>query len=131
MASIHEERVVGVSAAKAWSALSRVADAQKLFAPVLVGSELDGDIRTVHFANGMVARERILDVDHEQRRVAYSALDAPGITYHHASMQIMDTGPGRCLFVWITDFLPSDVRGNLEPLIKQGSNALKSNLETL
>ena len=51
------------------------------------------------------------------------------MTYHHATMQIIDAGPGRCRFVWITDFLPGDVRGNLVTLIEQGSLAFKKNLE--
>ena len=49
--------------------------------------------------------------------------------YHHASMQVVDAGPGRCRFVWITDFLPREIEGNLTPLIEQGANALKNNLE--
>jgi hypothetical protein len=128
MASIHEERSVGVSADQAWTALRVVGEADKLFAPVLVDAQLDGDTRTVRFANGMVAHERILDVDDERRRVAYTVLDG-GMTYHHASMQVVDDGPGRCRFVWITDFLPSDMSGKIRPLIDQGTTALKSNLE--
>ena len=129
MASIHEERVVEVSADKAWAALRLVGDAHKLFAPVLVDAELKGDMRTARFANGMVAHERIIDINDERRRVAYSVLDVPGLTFHHASMQIVDAGPGRCLFVWISDFLPHDIGGSLTPLIKQGTDALKGNLE--
>jgi len=96
---------------------------------VLTEGRLDGDTRTVTFANGMVARERLLDVDETHRRVAYTALDAGGMTFHHASMQVIDDGPGRCRFVWITDFLPAAVKGALAPLIEQGGAALKANLE--
>ena len=73
--------------------------------------------------------ERILDVDDRRRRVAYAAVDGPGMTYHHASMQIVEVGAGRSLFVWVTDFLPEDVRANLAQLIEQGTAALKRNLE--
>jgi hypothetical protein len=130
MASIHQQVAVEVGADEAWAALRLVGDAHKLFAPVLVDARLEGEIRTVRFANGMVARERIIDVDDERRRVAYSVVDGPGMTYHHASMQIVDAGPGCCQFIWITDFLPPDIRGNLAPLIEQGARALKNNLET-
>ena len=81
------------------------------------------------FANGMTVRERILDLDEERRRVAYTVIDAPGLAYHHASMQIDDEGPGRCRFLWVTDFLPAEARDSLMPLIEQGSAALKANLE--
>jgi hypothetical protein len=129
MASIYKEVAVEVDPEKAWSALRRVGEAHKLFAPVLVDGQLNGDTRTVKFANGMVVRERILDLDDQKRRVAYTVVDSPGMLYHHASMQVVDAGPGRCRFVWITDFLPREIEGNLTPLIEQGANALKNNLE--
>jgi hypothetical protein len=129
MASIRQQVVVEVSAENAWAAVRRVGDAHELFAPVLAKSELDGDMRTATFANGMVVHERILDVDDERRRVAYTATDGPGMAYHHASMEILEQGPGRCLFVWITDFLPREIGDNLRPLIEQGTRALKAKLE--
>jgi hypothetical protein len=129
MASIHEELAVEVAAEEAWAALRLIGEPHKLFAPVLTDGQLDGDTRTVTFANGMVLQERILDVDDERRRMAYSAVDAPGTTYHHASMEVVEAGPGRCRFVWVTDFLPPDIAGNLKPLIEQGAKALKKNLE--
>jgi len=129
MASIHKQLAVEVGTEEAWAALRLIGEPHKLFAPVLADAQLDGDTRTVRFANGMVVQERILDVDDERRRVAYSALNAPGMTYHHASMQVLDAGPGRCLFVWITDFLPPGIAGNIAPLIEQGAVALKANLE--
>ena len=129
MASIFKELAVEVPFKEAWAALRRVGEAHRLFAPVLVDAQLDGEIRTVRFANGMIVQERILDVDDERRRVAYTALNGPGMMYHHASMQVLDAGPKRCLFVWITDFFPAEISDNLRSLIEQGAKALKSNLE--
>ena len=129
MASIHKQLAVEVGPEEAWAALRLVGEPHKLFAPVLVDGQLDGETRTVRFANGMVVQERILDCNDERRRVSYSALNGPGMTYHHASMEVVDAGPGRCLFVWTTDFLPPDIAGNLAPLIEQGAKALKANLE--
>ena len=129
MASIHHEITVEAIADRARAALRPVGNAHKLFAPVLTDAALNGDVRTVRFANGMVLRERILEVNDETRRVAYTALDGPGMSYHHASMQMVADGPTRCRFVWITDFLPPELRGTLQPLIEAGSNALKANLE--
>ena len=129
MASIHIESAVDVSADTAWEALRRVGDAQALFAPVLAGSEMRGDTRTARFGNGLVVHERVIDVDDARRRVAYSAIDSPVLTYHHASMQIVEDGAGRCRFVWTTDFLPGEAAGDLRGLIEAGTAALKSNLE--
>ena len=130
MASIHIESPVAVSADTAWRALRQVGDADKLFAPVLDGAELHGDMRTVHFVNGPLLHERIVAVDEPNRRVAYSALDSPGLTYHHASMQIVEDGPQRCRFMWTTDFLPAESAASLRPVIEAGTQALKTNLET-
>lgn len=130
MASIHHEVVVKMDTDEAWAALREVGLAHRLFAPVLVGGQLDGDVRTVTFANGMVARERILDVDDERKRVAYAVLEGPGLEFHHASMELIEEGPGRCRFRWITDFLPEKADAALQPLIEQGAQALKKNLES-
>jgi len=131
MASIHKELTIDVGIEKAWVALCEVANAHKLFAPVLADARLDGDVRTAKFANGMVVHERILDVDDDRRRVSYTATDVPGMAFHHASMQLVDAGPGRCRFVWITDFHPKEMGANLAPLIEAGTSALKANLERL
>jgi hypothetical protein len=130
MASIHHEVVVKMDTDEAWAALREVGLAHRLFAPVLVAGQLDGDLRTVTFANGMVARERVLDVDDERKRVAYAVLDGPSLAFHHASMELVEEGPGRCRFRWITDFMPQDAAAALQPLIEQGAQALKKNLES-
>ena len=129
MASIHYEVAVAVDVQDAWAALRRVGRAHELFAPVLVSGQLDGDTRIVTFANGMVARERILDVDDQRKRVSYTVVEGPGLTFHHASMEVLEDGPGRSRFRWVTDFLPKEASEALSPLIEQGANALKSNLE--
>ncbi len=129
MASIQHELDIAVSAEKAWAALREVGQTDRLFAPVLVEGHLDGDIRTVRFANGTVVDERIVDIDDRRRRIVYSVIKGTPMTHHNASMQIFDAGPGRCRFLWISDFLPHDLGSSLAPLIEQGSEALKQNLE--
>jgi len=72
---------------------------------------------------------RLSDSSRLAFRVAYSVLDSPGLTYHHASMQIIEEAPGRCRFVWTTDFLPAEAANDLRGLIEAGTAALKTNLE--
>jgi hypothetical protein len=129
MPSIHSQVLLDVGIDTAWDEIRKVGEAHLLFTPVLVDARVHGETRTVRFANGSIVHERILDLDDDRRRVAYAATDVPGLTYHHASMQVVDAGPGRCLFIWITDFLPADMRPTLAPLIEQGTRALKTNLE--
>jgi len=131
MASIHHEVTIDVSAAAAWARLRQVDQVHTLFAPVLVDGAFDHDAqtRTVRFSSGMVVRERILDVDETRRRVAYTVVGGGGMSYHHASMHIVDAGPERCRFVWVSDFLPAEFRDQMAPLVEAGTRALKANLE--
>ena len=95
MASLYREEILSVSADKAWAALRQPANAPTLFAPVLVDGSVNGDVRTVRFANGMVVEEHIVDIDDARRRIAYTAVKGTPMTHHNASMQIVEDGPQR------------------------------------
>ncbi len=83
MASIQKELIIEVDAGRVWSVLRDVAHVDRLFAGVLTGARLDGDVRTVTFANGLVVRERIIGIDDARQRVVYS------VQHHSASMQVL------------------------------------------
>jgi hypothetical protein len=127
MASIHHEIIVNVPADQAWHRLSEVHKAHRLFADVLTDCELNENVRTVTFANGLVAREKIVEIDSSEKRVSYAVMDL--FEHHNASMQIFAVGTDRCRFVWVTDLLPSDKASMVRPLVEEGSAALKKNLE--
>lgn len=127
MASIYRETLVEVPASRAWAALQDVGRVDRLFAGVLVGCSLTDGVRTVEFANGLVAKERIITVDHEYRRVVYSALNE-AFVHHSASMQIVLDCESRCRFIWITDVLPEQARHRIALLVDAGCAALKKNL---
>ena len=129
MASIWWEEPVGAPADLAWAALRRVDLAHKLFAPVLIEGTMEGNVRTVTFANGLVVRERIIDIDESRRRVAYGVLDG-AFDHHSASMQIMPISDASCRFIWVSDFLPNDQIEAVRPLVEQGSRALAQNIES-
>ena len=128
MASIHKEAVVNVPAEQAWAALRDVAHPDRVFAGVLTDAHLDGDVREVTFANGMVVKERIVGIDDKRRRIAY-AVTGDVFEHHSASMEIIPQGAGACRFVWITDLLPDGQAGMVAQLVDQGSQALVRNLE--
>ena len=128
MASIHREEIVRVPADEAWAALRDVARPHKLFSGVLTHAHLEGDIRTVTFANGMVVQERIVDIDEKRRRLVYAVM-GDAFEHHSASMQIVPEGEGRCRFVWISDLLPDRQAEIVAPLVEQGAQALVRNLE--
>lgn len=128
MASIWWEEPVAAPAAQAWAALRRVDLAHRLFSPVLVDGSMDGGIRTVTFANGLVVRERIVDVDEERMRLVYAVL-GDLFEHHSASMQILPVDEERSRFVWISDFLPDERAETVRPLMEQGARALARNIE--
>ena len=129
MASIHSEKTVRVPAEKAWAALRDIGNPHRLFSGVLTDAKLDGKVRTVTFANGMVAQERIIDVDDKRRRVAYT-VQGEMFEHHSASMEIVPDGPDRCRFIWTTDLLPDERAQMVGPLVEQGSMALVRTLES-
>jgi hypothetical protein len=126
MATIRREAELGVAADRAWVALSDFGNAGNLFAGVLVGCRRAGNIRTVTFANGFEVNERLVAIDENERRLAYTVLDGP-FSHHNASMQIVKRG-SECTFVWISDFLPDEAAAGVLSPIEEGCRALQRNL---
>src|SRR4051794_6760244 len=99
MATVTSEATLSTGADRAWALLRAVGAAEQAFPGVLTGCRLDGEVRTVTFANGMVVRERIVSIDETRQRIAYAVIE--GLFSHHsASMQMIPDGPERSRFVW-------------------------------
>lgn len=130
MATVYKEFIVEADAAQVWDALRDFGAVHTRLAPgFLTGCELDGQgARIVHFANGLVARELLVALDEENRRLAYTVTDGKA-THHHASAQVFAHGEGRARFVWITDVLPDGLAAYVEPMMAQGGAAMKKTLE--
>lgn len=129
VASIRKEVVIEAPAEVVWDAVRDVGQAHTRLAPgVLTDARLEEGARVVTFANGMVVRERIVDVDDGRRRLAYSATGGRA-THHHASIQVAPEGERRCRLTWITDVLPHEMAGPIGALMEQGSRAMKLTLE--
>jgi hypothetical protein len=75
----------------------------------------------------MVARELIVDVDEEARRLVWSVVGGR-VQHHNASAQVFDAGNGRSRFVWIADLLPNEIAGDILALIEQGSAVIQKTL---
>jgi len=130
MASIRKEIVVGAPGADVWAAIRDVGAPHKRLAPgFLVDTRLEGDARVVTFANGLVARERIVDVDDAARRLCWAVVGSPRLTHHNASLQVFAEGGGRSRVVWIADLLPDEIAGDIRGLIEQGMTVMKKTLE--
>ena len=129
MASVHREIVVARPAAAVWDALADVgALPTRLVRGFVTDCRLEAGARVVTFANGMVARELIVDVDPERRRVAWAVVGGR-LSHHNASAQASAEGDAACRIVWIADFLPDAHAPQIAAMIDQGLVAMKTTLE--
>ena len=131
MASIRKEVVIRADPETAWAALRDFGAPHKRLVPgFVVDTTLDGDERVVTFFNGSVARERLVAVDDEGRRVVYSVVEsALGVTHHNASAQVVPDSDGWIRVVWIADVLPHEVAPVIGELMDRGAAAMKRALE--
>ena len=128
MASIRREAFIDARPETAWTALRDVGALHTRLVPgFVVDTRLEDGARVVTFGNGMVARELIVDVDDEQRRVAWSVVGGR-MTHHNASAQVIPEGAG-CRFVWIADLLPHELAPMITTMIEQGMAVIKKTLE--
>lgn len=131
MASIRKEVLIDNHPDAVWDAVRDVGAVHTRVAPgFLTGCRMEDMplARVVSFANGMEARELIVDVDDAARRLVWSVVGGR-MTHHNASMQIADEGQGRSRVVWIADLLPNEFAGIVAGMIDQGLAAMKKTLD--
>lgn len=129
MASIHKEISIAVPPTQVWDALRDVGALHtRLVSGFVVDCRMEGDARVVTFANGMVARELIVDVDDDDRRVVWASVGGR-LTHHNASAQVFAEGIGGSLVVWKADLLPNELAPAITGMIEQGLLAMKKTLE--
>lgn len=128
MASIVREIPVA-SATAAWDALVDFGAVDRRVVPGFVTDcELDGGDRIVTFANGAQARERLVAVDHDRRRLVYAVVESGlGFVHHQASVEVVD-GPDGARLVWTSDLLPDDLAPMVEGLMTAGAVAMERTL---
>lgn len=129
MASIHREMTIEASPELVWAAVRDIGAIHQRLAPGFVTDvKLEEGARVVTFGNGLVARELIVALDDQARRLVWSAVGGR-MTHHNASAQVFEAGPGRSRFVWIADLLPHELAPAIAGMIDQGMAAIKATLE--
>jgi len=129
MASIRREVRIDARPETAWAALRDVGALHTRLVPgFVVDTRVEDGARIVTFGNGMVAREIIVDVDEDARRVVWSAVGGR-MTHHNASAQVFPDGAAGCRFIWIADLLPNEVAPAIAAMIEQGIAVIKATLE--
>ena len=128
MASIRKQIQINAPPERIWDALRDVGALHTRLVPGFVtDTRMDGKARIVTFANGMVAREEIVSVDAEQRRVCWAVLDAPFRHYNGAAWVESDINGAR--FVWTADLLPDELAPQVEQMMSAGIDVIKQTLE--
>ena len=129
MASIRKEIIIDIDPALAWDAVRDVGALHtRLVKGFVTDCRMDGDTRVVTFANGMVAREPIVDIGDADRRLVWAATGGR-LAHYNASLQLFDEGTGRTRAVWTADLLPHEMSPAVAGMIEQGLAAMKRTLE--
>jgi len=129
VASIRKERTIEASGDEVWAALRDWGALHERLVPgFAVDTQLEGEDRVVTFFNGAVARERLIDLDEDERRLVWSVVDGP-YTHHNGAAQVLVADDGTTRFVWIADLLPGELTPVTAELMERGIETIKQTLE--
>lgn len=129
MASIRKEILIAAGPEDVWDAVRDVGAVHRRMAPgFITDTKMDGDARIVTFANGLVLRELIVDVDDKARRFVWAAVGGQ-VKHHNGSMQVFAEGEGASRLVWIADILPNEIAGPASAIMEQSIGLTKQTLE--
>ena len=128
MATIFKEFEIAASPEFVWAAIRDVGAVHTRLAKGFVtDTTLADGVRTVTFANGFVVSEKIVTIDDERRRLAYTSVGGKA-SHHNAYFQVFATATGTRL-QWVTDLLPDDAREPISQMVEAGSTAIRETLE--
>jgi hypothetical protein len=129
MASIRRELRLRVAPAVVWDALRDVGALHRRLAVGFVRDvQLEEGARVVTFASGLIARELIVAVDDDARRLVWSVVGGR-MTHHNASAQVFEEPGGGSRFVWIADLLPHELAPFVSAMIDEGLGAIQQTLD--
>ena len=125
MASIRKEIPLDARAEEVWAAVRDVGALHTRLVPGFVtDTKLEPGARVVTFANGMVVKELIVDLDDEARRLVWSAVGGR-LSHHNASAQVFADGETGSRLVWTADLLPDELAGDIRTMIDHGAAAMQ------
>ena len=129
MATIRRELMLKSSPEVVWDVIRDVGAVHRRLAPGFVtGTRLEEGARVVTFANGVVARELIVSVEEDVRRLVWSVVGGTA-THHNSSFQVFADADGGTRLVWVTDVLPHAAAGPFTAMIEQGTQVIQRTLD--
>lgn len=110
MATVRNDVTIDAPADAVWDALADFQAVHHRVAPgFLTDSKPDGEgVRIVTFSNGTTARETLIALDAECRRLVYAIIGGRAAHYN-ASVQVIPEDVGRCRVEWIIDLMPDEI----------------------
>jgi carbon monoxide dehydrogenase subunit G len=131
VASIRKEIQIDAPPDQVWDAVRDFGALHIRLVPGFVTDcRMDGEDRIVTFANGAVMREVLVDLDDDQRRLAWSIVDGP-YRHHNGVAQVFADGEGS-RFVWTSDLLADDEVVELtSESMQTGIGVVKKTLEAV
>ena len=127
MASIHKDIPIDAHPDDVWAAVRDFGALHRLVPGFVRDVRLEGDTRIVTFANGMVAREVLVDCDDARRRLVYAVI-SERVTHYSASVQVAADGEARSRLSWIVDLLPHEMADYVDGQMDQAALAMQQAL---
>ena len=129
MASIHKDIPINAPVHEVWDAVRDFGALHTRLVPGFVlDTRLDGNARIVSFANGIVARELLVDCDDTRRRLVYAAI-SERLTQHSAAVQVAADGENHCRLLWTVDVLPHDIAPYINGQMDLAASAMQRAFE--
>jgi carbon monoxide dehydrogenase subunit G len=129
MTSIRKVIHIDASPDQVWDALRDVGALHERLVPGFVTStRMEGNARIVTFENGMVAREEIVGIDEDERRVAWAIVGGQ-FRHYNGAARVTEDDDGGSRFVWTADLLPDELAGQVESMMSVGILVIKKTLE--
>lgn len=132
MATIIRDVTIDTEPGKAWDALKEFGVLHERLARGFITDcqMVTSDTRRITFFNGAVAREQLIGVDDDARRLAYAIIESSlNMSHHNASAQITHDGTGRTRFIWTVDVLPDEAAEPISLMMTAGLEAIKKTLD--
>ena len=130
MASIVREIIINATPETVWAVHGDFANGPLKGVPgVFTACEVDeSGVRTLTFADGTVAKERLIARDEQARRIVWGWV-GDEVVHDNTSMQVFAEGEGQSRLVWIHDTLPDKLAGWLASAMDQIAPVMQRALE--
>ena len=117
MTTLRETLHLHAAVAAVWDAVRDVGELHRRLVPGFVTeARLEQGARVLTFANGMTAREEIVSVDDDARRLAY-AIPRGQFLHYQGTVEVEDDGAGSRL-VWTVDLLPDELADDVRAMMR-------------